>query len=77
MGRAVAEKRRAFEERLQRRDRVTYARYWAHILLKNSFDFCRGLRVVYKADRPCTRANRPWNTAESLAISMAHLLVAH
>ena len=29
VGRAVAEKRRAFEERLQRRDRVTYDRYWA------------------------------------------------
>ena len=29
MGRAVAEKRRAFEERLQRRDRVTYDRYRA------------------------------------------------
>ena len=28
-GRAVAEKRRAFEERLQRRDRVTYDRYRA------------------------------------------------
>ena len=27
MGRAVAEKRRAFEEWLQRRDRVTYDRY--------------------------------------------------
>ena len=29
MGRAVAEKRRAFEEWLQRRDRVTYDRYRA------------------------------------------------
>ena len=29
MGRAVAEKRRAFEEWLQRRDRVTYERYQA------------------------------------------------
>ena len=29
MGRAVAEKRRAFEEWLQRRDRVTYDRYQA------------------------------------------------
>ena len=29
MSRAVAEKRRAFEEWLQRRDRVTYDRYWA------------------------------------------------
>ena len=29
MGRAVAEKRRAFEEFLQRRDRVTYDRYRA------------------------------------------------
>ena len=29
VGRAVAEKRRAFEERLQRRDRVTYDRYQA------------------------------------------------
>ena len=29
VGRAVAEKRRAFEEWLQRRDRVTYDRYWA------------------------------------------------
>ena len=29
MDRAVAEKRRAFEEWLQRRDRVTYDRYWA------------------------------------------------
>ena len=30
MRRAVAEKRRAFEEWLQRRDRVTYDRYQAH-----------------------------------------------
>ena len=30
VGRAVAEKRRAFEEWLQRKDRVTYDRYWAH-----------------------------------------------
>ena len=29
VGRAVAEKRRAFKEWLQRRDRVTYYRYWA------------------------------------------------
>ena len=29
VGRTVAEKRRAFEEWLQRRDRVTYDRYWA------------------------------------------------
>ena len=29
MGRAVTEKRRAFEEWLQRRDMVTYDRYWA------------------------------------------------
>ena len=29
MGRAMAEKRRAFEEWLQRRDRVTYDRYRA------------------------------------------------
>ena len=29
VGRAVAEKRRAFEEWLQRRDRVTYDRYRA------------------------------------------------
>ena len=29
VGRAAAEKRRAFEEWLQRRDRVTYERYWA------------------------------------------------
>ena len=29
VGRAVAKKRRAFEEWLQRRDRVTYDRYWA------------------------------------------------
>ena len=29
MGKAVAEKRRAFEEWLQRRDRVTYDRYRA------------------------------------------------
>ena len=32
MGRAVAEKRRVFEERLQRRDRVTYDRYRAQRL---------------------------------------------
>ena len=31
MGRAVAEKR-AFEEWLQRRDRVTYDRYWAQCM---------------------------------------------
>ena len=30
VGKAVAEKRRAFEEWLQRRDMVTYDRYWAH-----------------------------------------------
>ena len=30
VGRAVAKKRRAFEEWLQRRDRVTYDRYRAH-----------------------------------------------
>ena len=29
VGKAVAEKRIAFEEWLQRRDRVTYDRYWA------------------------------------------------
>ena len=46
-----------------------------HPPIKNSFDFFRGLSVVYKADRPCSRANRPWNTAESLGTSMAHLLV--
>ena len=34
IGRAVAEKRRAFEGWLQRRDRVTYDRYRAHTLLK-------------------------------------------
>ena len=32
MGRAVAEKRRAFEEWLQKRDRVTYDRYRAQRL---------------------------------------------
>ena len=44
--------------------------------IKNSFDLFRGLSVVYEADRPCTGANRPWNTAESPATSIAHLLVA-
>ena len=35
VGRAVTEKRRAFEERLQRRDRVTYDRYRAQrVVLK-------------------------------------------
>ena len=29
LDKAVAEKRKAFEEWLQRRDRVTYDRYWA------------------------------------------------
>ena len=33
VGRAVAEKRRAFEEWLQRRDRVTYDRYRAQRLV--------------------------------------------
>ena len=33
MGRAVAEKRRAFEEWLQRRDRVIYDRYRAQRLV--------------------------------------------
>ena len=33
VGRAVAEKRRAFEEWLQRRDRVTYDKYRALILV--------------------------------------------
>ena len=45
--------------------------------IKNSFNFFRGLSVVYKADGPCTRANRPWNTDELLVVSMAHLLVVH
>ena len=34
MGRAVAEKRRTFEEWLQRRDRVTYDRNWQSKLQK-------------------------------------------
>ena len=49
MGRAVAEKRRAFEEWLQRRDRVTYDRY-------------RAQRVAAKlADQAAKRmADRRW-----------------
>ena len=49
MGRAVAEKRRAFEEWLQKRDRVTYDRY-------------RAQRVVVKLAVQVAKrmANRRW-----------------
>ena len=54
-----------------------YFTLYVNYPIKNSFNFFRGLSVVYKADGPCTRANRPWNTDELLAVSMAHLLVVH
>ena len=48
MGRAVAEKRRAFEEWLQRRDRVTY-------------DRCRPQRVAVKL---AVQAAKEWWTGD-------------
>ena len=41
MGKAVAKKRRAFEEWLQRRDRVTYDRYWAQSGCETSSPSCK------------------------------------
>ena len=41
---AVAEKRRAFEEWLHRRDRVTYDRYWAQrVAVKLAFQAAKGI----------------------------------
>ena len=54
VGGAVAEKRRAFEEWLQRRDRVTYDRYWAQrVVLK------RAVKVA-KRIAPTGDGKRDW-----------------
>ena len=46
VGRAVAEKRRAFEEYLQRRDRVTYDRYRAQrVAVKLAVQAAKYLRI--------------------------------
>ena len=53
VGRAVAEKRRAFEEWLQRRDRVTYERY-------------RAQRVVVKREVKVAKRMADWRWGERL-----------
>ena len=54
MGRVVTEKRRAFEECLQRTNRVTYARYWAQ-------------RVVVKRAVQVAKRMTDWRLGERLA----------